>query len=1097
MKKQLIRRNVLLAFLAAGMLYMPVMAEGTITYPVTVSDKNAVINDKFDVKEGPSPTAIHIPQSASGGEIYINSPSIKVERSGNSQGDIGLIELDNGYKGTVYVHDGTQISGKFSGTNVWAEGLRMEDEFNLINRNTGKPAGGTAILGNNISINLENINDNSDEKHPVVENWFRGILVNGETLHAGDNLKIHSKAYTREVATVDALDILHYGDVSIGDNAEFSIENYTKGPMNNKHNGNDAYIISSMLQAPNESQRVSSLGYNKLHIGDYAKFLGTYVSDENLTQKEVSNQGFMGFCLENIDTQLGNSAQIIMQGNGSAKFFRGVNLQGPNPNRMIIGNDMRMDLSMNGSVPEMEGYILIGNAKSPFYFQLGDNSKTNLFIKGPANQNNSTRGLQSKYSQAKLGNNADISIKAVRTKSSSNNCQAFGLVTNPGVISTGRNLHIDLDTSGYNFTAGIYAANKMPGYDDSNVKIGDGFSLQIKANGKEASGDIFVEGIQNSNSSVYLGKRSQISIHTIANATANVIGITTSKGTTDIDDDASVIVDNDTNGHNWVLRAHSGGVINFAGSAYIQGNKEAAYADGDGSRISLMGSGKKTILGDLVSKDNGSILLKLPTSDSLFRGKSSVLNVSENEDVSAADTELSLSNGAKWQMTDTSYVTKLANNSGTVDMQYNPNYQDLHIGSFSGNDGVFKMKSDLESQTDGDKVTIENAEAGSTGVISVYDKSLATGKEVTGARHLLMVTDSSKNATFKGESINTGGLWEITPSIREGGTFADADGHTVGETGEWYLASVQKTINKDTKPLIDAGDDTYGLYRMSIDTLRKRLGDIRYRNRSEDKYDIWARNRNGHFDGHGYDSKYNFLQIGVDTMPNDKSAYGFLVERGIASPNYDTGSGKNHTLAGALYATWIGDHGSYTDIVAKVGRNDTSLHTYGEYADRASYREDEKSLSLEYGKTLSIGNEGYFFETQAQFVFGHLGSNSYTTRRGTHVHEDSFDSAIGRLGFVLGKKEKNGENPHDFYLKASVLHEFGGDRDYSLRRMNAYGDEESLDGSYNYRDTWFEVGFGGNVKINNNTSFYADVERSFGSDYSKKWQLNAGINWSF
>ena len=63
--------------------------------------------------------------------------------------------------------------------------------------------------------------------------------------------------------------------------------------------------------------------------------------------------------------------------------------------------------------------------------------------------------------------------------------------------------------------------------------------------------------------------------------------------------------------------------------------------------------------------------------------------------------------------------------------------------------------------------------------------------------------------------------------------------------------------------------------------------------------------------------------------------------------------------------------------------------------------------------------------------------------------------------------------------------------------MNAYGDEEPLDGSYNYRDTWYEVGFGGNVKINNNTSFYADVERSFGSDYTKKWQINAGINWSF
>lgn len=67
--------------------------------------------------------------------------------------------------------------------------------------------------------------------------------------------------------------------------------------------------------------------------------------------------------------------------------------------------------------------------------------------------------------------------------------------------------------------------------------------------------------------------------------------------------------------------------------------------------------------------------MNLSTSDSLLRGTSSVLDEGYNEDVSAADTEISLSHNAKWQMTGTSYVTKLANNAGTVDMQYNPDYR--------------------------------------------------------------------------------------------------------------------------------------------------------------------------------------------------------------------------------------------------------------------------------------------------------------------------------------------------------------------------------------------------------------------------------------
>ncbi len=95
------------------------------------------------------------------------------------------------------------------------------------------------------------------------------------------------------------------------------------------------------------------------------------------------------------------------------------------------------------------------------------------------------------------------------------------------------------------------------------------------------------------------------------------------------------------------------------------------------------------------------------------------------------------------------------------------------------------------------------------------------------------------------------------------------------------------------------------------------------------------------------------------------------------------------------------------------------------------------------------------------------------------MQEEGFNSAIGRLGFVLGKKQKEGKHPHDFYLKASVLHEFGGDRDYSLQRVNAAGNLERLDGKYSYGDTWFELGLGGNVQLNKNTMFYADLERSF------------------
>ena len=35
------------------------------------------------------------------------------------------------------------------------------------------------------------------------------------------------------------------------------------------------------------------------------------------------------------------------------------------------------------------------------------------------------------------------------------------------------------------------------------------------------------------------------------------------------------------------------------------------------------------------------------------------------------------------------------------------------------------------------------------------------------------------------------------------------------------------------------------------------------------------------------------------------------------------------------------------------------------------------------------------------------------------------------------------------------------------------------------------------VQISRNTHFYGDIERSFGGDTKKEWQVNTGIRWEF
>ena len=141
------------------------------------------------------------------------------------------------------------------------------------------------------------------------------------------------------------------------------------------------------------------------------------------------------------------------------------------------------------------------------------------------------------------------------------------------------------------------------------------------------------------------------------------------------------------------------------------------------------------------------------------------------------------------------------------------------------------------------------------------------------------------------------------------------------------------------------------------------MGDLRFRNVKDDS-GIWARDFHGAYEGQGRDSRYNGFQLGYDYAANEKSVYGFFGERTISNPKYSYGSSKDHGLSGGLYGTWFGDSGVYTDVVAKWGRDDTSLRTWGDYPDRANYRTRSESLSVEWGKTFTR-DDGLFLEPEA------------------------------------------------------------------------------------------------------------------------------------
>ena len=422
-------------------------------------------------------------------------------------------------------------------------------------------------------------------------------------------------------------------------------------------------------------------------------------------------------------------------------------------------------------------------------------------------------------------------------------------------------------------------------------------------------------------------------------------------------------------------------------------------------------------------------------------------------------------NNAMINMTDSS-VTR----AGT------PAYETLTIDKLSGSGTTFVMDTDLAGEVNHDKITITDADAG-THYVQIKDLSQLNGIEVTGAHQQLLITDNSGKLNFEGKEFNAGGLWDVDPTLAKQGN-------------DWYLTKIAKTANNDTRVLLDAADNSYALWRNTNDSLRSRLGVLA--SGSEQSDGIWARTQAGRFSGDNYEGRYNLYQLGFDQAANAKSVYGAAVDYGDGTGSYDNGSGKDKLKSFSLYGVWTGDNGAYTNVTARYGMVSTDLESYGDYPDKAEYKQHAYSVSVEYGKRIAL-DKNWFIEPQAQFTLGRLGSINYTTDRGANGYIEGMNSAIGRIGFVMGQKITGGS---DIYLKADLLHEFAGERDLQLT-SDAGGTNDSLRKHNDYGDTWFELGLGANIKVSKTASIYGEVERGFGGDINKKWSVNGGVRFTF
>lgn len=555
-----------------------------------------------------------------------------------------------------------------------------------------------------------------------------------------------------------------------------------------------------------------------------------------------------------------------------------------------------------------------------------------------------------------------------------------------------------------------------------------------------------------------------ISAKTIGGSNANSFGVWT------INESTANIA-----GGSITAKAYNSDGISENKDAYV-----AAILSEDTSAINVNhGTTNDVVInGDILTFDNSTVNLNLNTINSEING--AIYKGSTN------GTNLTLANGAEWNVGGNynSNITNLDMNGGIIN-QNTSKYIDIENYSGSGyinftaentdNDGV------LDFANTGD-VTIESAEAGSSvnlGVINNTVNTLDIDKTEENLNAL------AQKLTYKGSDSNLSGKVTVKEGLITPEASADLmfDGNKQG-----YVTNI--TGGNRTTQTMDAMKNLAATaivaWRQEDSTLSQRLGELR---ESDGGQGIWVRMSRGEFEYDGeYKNQYNFFQMGYDWAAGNWH-YGAAVSHNDGQTTYTHGDGENRSTSLSLYGTWLGDKGHYADIVLKQGRlsNDFDIYTEAGHTS-GDYDAWGTSLSGEYGMKVELDG-GWYVTPQAQLTLMRIGGEDYTTNNGIKVNQDSLESAVGRIGFEVGKRISDSGS---IYAKASLLHDFAGSAD-------TYLSYKGLTNSYHQDigDTWCEAGIGFNYKTSENSYVYADVVKTFGGDVETPWQWNAGMRWTF
>ena len=657
--------------------------------------------------------------------------------------------------------------------------------------------------------------------------------------------------------------------------------------------------------------------------------------------------------------------------------------------------------------------------------------------------------------------------------------EKFGAVnTNSKILNISASDNLNSNVSG-SFSAGIY--------NEGETIIKNDATMNIRADSEKNNAyGIYVVG--DDSSKVVIDNGGTLLIDAIGNETGEDAALKTEGGSIAITSKNTTLTTGG-NEKNGIGIDAKGGYIEINGGLEIKTNNvhdknDIAIKTTGASQVNLNHKNELfdiKIKGQLKAEGTSVIGLNLHGENSYLLGGTSVEN--------SATIDLGIANNAVWKNEGDSKVNTLFFTNGIIDMTHESGKQTIEIETIGGDNGRIVMDiSPDDSQTD--YIKINNGLAVQTHHIETGEESILSLKDYDFTKDIL-IGEAAKNVILKGSYFaNIGNIYDYNLDLESK--------EKEGETGKnnWYVTGVEKKEGAAVEGVMDdlsLHHMNAALARMEADTLHKRLGDI---HSLKEGAGVWAKVTSGQMesDKNGYfKNDYTMIQAGADkseTTATGTWTTGFAIHRTEGKADFRNGDGKNESTGISLYKSWLGNDSQYLDLVGKFSHLKNEYKSYNVKNEKmeANYHTNAGTLSLEYGKRFAKDN--WYVQPHTQMTYTRLEGKNYNTSSNIRVEQKDINSLIGKVGVYAGRDF--GKSSH--YVKAGALHEFKGDYGATIK-----GADTSTSKKIKGKDSWVEIGIGGDIKVGktNSMNVYYEVERTLGGDIKTNWQATVGVRYKF